>query len=128
VRAVSFIVLRAAQIGRKVPPFTRARRERKVPASPGRGRGTLLRRAHTSAAEGSGSQCSASKRRGGAVARPMLGRPKANSTRGPRKERQGVASWTRPGERQHPVGPMGREREKSVGWVSGPKAKEGRRE
>jgi hypothetical protein len=39
VGAVSFIVLWAAQIGRKVPPFTRTRRERKVSASPTRGRG-----------------------------------------------------------------------------------------
>jgi hypothetical protein len=36
---VSFIVLRAAQIGRKIPPFTPTRRERKAPASAARGRG-----------------------------------------------------------------------------------------
>jgi hypothetical protein len=39
VRASSFIVPRVAQIGRKILPFTRARRERKVPASSARGRG-----------------------------------------------------------------------------------------
>jgi hypothetical protein len=82
-----------------------------------------------SGAEGSGSWCSVSKRRGGAVARSMLGQSMANSTRASRERKcKGWPVGPGQGERQRLVGLTGRERGKLTSWASGPKAKEGRRE
>jgi hypothetical protein len=116
----SFIVRREAQIGRKIPPFTRAWRERKVPASPARGRGRRCCSEPTFQWQrGAGPSSQRPKRAATrAAARPMLGQPKANGARAA-LERRSKGESERAAMATGPAGARGVRLARPAGQIQG---------
>jgi hypothetical protein len=98
----------------------------RLPSFTSRGRRRLPLRAHTSAAEGNRSQCSASQAEGGRYGSAWAG-PRRTAHVQPAKGRQGVARWTRPGKKQRPIGPAGREWGSRLVGPAGQKPRKGER-